>query len=397
MKMDLAIFSGTPIFDTPKSTSNLVQPDKQRFLNYVKEAYNDTSRLSGLDKISTKLENRLAREHGAKYCVAVCNGLWGIVMSIYALRLKGKSEIIMPSLTYRRMADIAAWLKMVPHFCDVDYVTLGVKAEHVESCINDNTALILAPHPIVNLCDIDGLVSLSKEYDIPILFDSVEASFAEHHGKKIGSFGDAECFSMHASKFLNGFEGGYITTNNATLAAQLRIIRNNGINDDTGILENSGMDGKLIELHAAMGLACLDDKDEQIERNKARFLKYKTELITVDGITLIEYSLTEKRSFKNILVRLEKEWPLSREITIEILQAENMVVRPYYFPPLHKKENKFSTIKGHLTNTEMLMDRLLLLPCGEFVTHDDIEVVADYLRYIQRNASGIEKELLISA
>lgn len=393
MKMKLAIFYGKPIFDTPKSTSNLVRPDKHRFLNYIKEIYGDGTRLSGLNKLTGQLEKRLADEHGTNHCIMVCNGLWGIVMSIYALRLKGKSEIIMPSLTYRRMADIAAWLKMTPHFCDVDYDTLGVRAQHVLPCINKNTALILAPHPIVNLCDIDGLIALSEQYNIPILFDSVEASFAEHKGKKIGSFRDAECFSMHASKFLNGFEGGYITTNNEALAHQLRIIRNNGINNDTGLVEGSGIDGKLIELHAAMTLACLDDKNEQIDRNKDRFLKYKTELDGIEGLRLIEYSLSEKRSYKNILVRLEKEWPLSRELTIKILQAENMVVRPYYYPPLHKKENQFPTINGDLTNTEKLMGQLMLLPCGEFVNEKDIETIANYLKYIQQNAISITKKL----
>jgi len=393
MKMNLAIFHGKPIFDTPKSTSNLVQPDKHKFLNYIKEIYSDRTNLSGLNKITIELEKRLAHEHGADDCIMVCNGLWGIVMSIYALRLKGKTEIIMPSLTYRRMADIAAWLKMIPHFCDVDYDTLGVRAEHVLPCINKNTALILAPHPIVNLCDIDGLIALAEQYNIPILFDSVEASFSEHKGKKIGSFRDAECFSMHASKFLNGFEGGYITTNNESIAHQLRVIRNNGINDDTGLVEGSGIDGKLIEIHAAMTLASLDDKNEQIERNKIRFLKYKTELEGIEGLRLMEYSSSEKRSYKNILVRLEKEWPLSRELTIKILQAENMVVRPYYYPPLHAKKNQFPTINGVLTNTEKLMGQLMLLPCGEFVNEKDIEIVANYLKYIQQNATSITKKL----
>ncbi len=391
--MNLAIFSGKPIFDTPKSTSNLVQPDKESFLNYIGEIYDEGSQMSGLNYLTLRLEERLAQEHGANYCVAVCNGLWGIVMSIHALRLSGKSEIVMPSLTYRRMADIAAWLQMVPHFCDVDYDTLAMNASHTRSCINRNTALILAPHPIVNLCDIDGLVALSKEFDIPILFDSVEASFAEHNTKKIGSFGDAECFSMHASKFLNGFEGGYITTNNKQFADKLRIIRNNGINVQSGLVESPGIDGKLIELHAAMTLASLDDKDNQIERNKSRFLKYKEELSGINGLTLMEYSLTEKRSFKNILVRLEKDWPLSRDLTIKILQAENMVVRPYYYPPLHKKENKFPTTHGTLEITEILMDQLMLLPCGEFISLDDIEIVADHLKFISHNADSIKEKL----
>lgn len=387
--MELAIFGGKPAFTVPRSTSNLVQPDKQRFLEYVKEVYDHGSGMSGLDDLTRQLEERLAREHGAKHAVAVCNGLWGIVMSIYALRLQGKTEIIMPSLTYRRMADIAAWLDMVPHFCDVDYDTLGVQAAHVLSCINENTALILAPHPIVNLCDIDGLVALAREKNIPLLFDSVEASFAEHKGRKIGSFGDAECFSMHASKFLNGFEGGYITTNSDDLAQRLRILRNNGFNAETGEQEGTGIDGKLIELHAAMTLACLDDMESQIGRNKKRFLKYRQELDSIGGIRLVEYSLSEKRSYKNIIVRLEKEWPVARELTIQILQAENMVVRPYYYPPLHKKKNQFPTINGQLENTEKLADQIMLLPCGEFVSEEDIEVVAAYLRYIRDNAPSI--------
>lgn len=387
--MELAIFGGKPVFDIPRSTSNLVQPDKQRFMNYVEQVYGQGSGMSGLGDLTLQLEKRLAIEHGAGHCVAVCNGLWGIVMSIYAVRKEGKSEIIMPSLTYRRMADIAAWLKMVPHFCDVDYASLGVRAEHVLPCINENTALILAPHPIVNLCDIEGLTALAEKHNIPLLFDSVEASFAMHNGRKVGSFGAAECFSMHASKFLNGFEGGYITTNDGDLAHRLRIIRNNGIDNETGLLEGLGIDGKLIELHAAMTLACLDDKEEQIERNKARFLKYKTELAGIRGISLVEYSLEEPRSFKNILVRLEKDWPVSRELTIRILQAENMVVRPYYYPALHKKKNAFPTINGQLDNTERMADELMLLPCGEFVSLEDIEVVADYLRYIRDNSESI--------
>jgi len=142
-----------------------------------------------------------------------------------------------------------------------------------------------------------------------------------------------------------------------------------------------------------MTLACLDDKNEQIERNKARFLKYKSELAGIDGIELMEYSMIEKRSYKNILVRLKKEWPISRELTLKILQAENMVVRPYYYPPLHKKENQYPTINGILANTEKLMEQLMLLPCGEFVSLQDIESIAGYLKYIQQNASSITKEV----
>ena len=104
------------------------------------------------------------------------------------------------------MADIAAWLNLTPHFCDVDQETAAMSVASAEKCINRNTSILLVPHPIVNLVDIEGMLWLGKKYNIPVLFDSVEAVYAEYKGKPIGSWG-TEVFSVHASKFLNGFEG----------------------------------------------------------------------------------------------------------------------------------------------------------------------------------------------
>jgi dTDP-4-amino-4,6-dideoxygalactose transaminase len=389
---DLAIFGGASAFQRPRSTSNLIKPNKQSFLQYMKNAYLSGQIGSNADVVS-KFEIELASLHGAKYCIAVSNGLWGLVLTINELSLKGRNEIIMPSLTYRRMADIAAWLKMTPHFCDVDAETLGITPSMAEPCINENTALILAPHPIVNLCDVDGMIKLGEKYKIPVLFDSVEATYAIYKGKPIGSFGDAECFSVHASKFLNGFEGGYITTNRKDLADRLRAARNYGFDAD-GSLITIGINGGLISMHAAMTLACLEDLEKQIARNRQCFLTYKELLSSVKGIELVEYSFQERRSFKNILVRLNKHWPLTREETLLILQRENMVVRPYYYPPLHMKKTTYPVIVGNMTNTEKLMKNYMLLPCGEFVNTEDVGIIVNYLKYIEENAQLIKENLM---
>ena len=391
MELKLAFFGNSPAFAKPRSTSNLIKPDMDTFLSYIKPFYDDGN-LAEDNLLIQNLENRLAILHGAKYCVAVCNGLWGLVLAINELKLKNKTEIIMPSLTYRRMADIAAWLKMIPHFCDVEIKTFGISAGSVERCINENTALILAPHPIVNLCDIEGLLRVSEKYKIPILFDSVEASYACLKRKPIGSFGDAEVFSVHASKFLNGFEGGYITTNNPDLARRIKAARNFGI-DSNQELVTLGINGKMISPHAAMTMACLDLLDNQIEKNKVRFYKYKALLENVKGIELIGYNEVERRSFKNILVKLNKYWPYSRELTLNILQKENMVVRPYYYPPLHKKETSYPTVIGEIENTELLMNDFMLLPCGEFVSLYDIEIIVEYLIYLENNAVSVSATL----
>lgn len=389
---ELAIFGGKPLFQNIRSTSNLVQPDADRFFYYARQSY-DAGWLTNNGPMVRLLEQRLAELHGTEFCIATCNGLWALVLCVYSLALKGKKEVIMPSFTYRRLADIAAWLKMVPYFCDVNEISLGIDVESAERAINDNTALILAAHPIVNLCNIDGFVNLSQKYGIPLMFDAVEAAYASHGNKMVGSFGQAECFSMHASKFLNGFEAGYITTNNESLAKKLQKMRAFGFYGPDQV-EEFGLNAKLNEFHAAMALAAMDDLSDQVERNLERFKVYREQLDGVKGIELVEYDETEKRTFKNILIRLTNDWPLSRSQTLEILHAENLLARPYYSPPLHDKKTDYPTLTGEMTNTDVLKHQFLLLPSGEFLDTHDIRKITDFLRVLSRKGEEIVSKLV---
>ena len=202
---DLAIFGGSPVFSKIRSTSNLFKPDQDNFFKYAKVIF-ESRRLTNNGELVQQMEQRLTELHQVKHCVAVCNGLWALIMTLKCIAILGKTEVIMPSLTYRRMADITAWLNLTPHFCDVDINTLGMKPEIVEPLINENTAAIICAHPMVHLSDINGMLALAEKHSLPIIFDSVEAAYASYSGKMIGSFGNAEIYSMHASKFLNGFE-----------------------------------------------------------------------------------------------------------------------------------------------------------------------------------------------
>ena len=116
---DLAIFGGARLFATPKPTSNLLQPDFEEFLNYSKLFF-EQKQYANNGPCLRLLEESLAEFHHAKFCIAFCSGFWALVLAINAIALKGKTEIIIPSLTYRRLADIAAWVNLKPHFCEVD-------------------------------------------------------------------------------------------------------------------------------------------------------------------------------------------------------------------------------------------------------------------------------------
>jgi len=380
------------MFSTPKPTSNLVRPDFDKFLDYSKIFF-DRHQYTDDGVMVNQLEQRLAAFHQTTFCVAFCSGFWTLALGITALARPGKSEIVMPSFTYRRMADIAAWTRLKPHFCDVEEDTLANSAATVRPCINDNTALILGVHPIVKFCDIDGMVDLAREKNIPLLFDSVESVYESYAGRRIGSFGAAEIFSLGASKLVNGFEGGYLTTNDAQLAERLSRLRNFGFDRQGHIAVHGGLNAKLNEMHAAMALAGLDDLEDQVERNRERYLTYKRLLAPLKGIRLYEFDESQKPGYKNIVIETLEDWPLSRADTVSILNAEMVLARAYYTPPLHRKRIAYPHVPAELPVTDRLAERFILPPCGHLVSNADIADIVELMSFIAANASAVKAHL----
>lgn len=356
-------------FPRPLSASNLVAPDRAAFMSYARAAHEGAP-------VVAWLEARLATFHGAPFCVALCSGFWALVLAIHALALPGRTDVLMPSLTYRRMADVAAWARRRPRFCDVEPETLACSAATMRAALAPEVGLLLAVHPIVGECDVPGIEALAAEQSLPLLFDSVEAVWERTPAGRTGPGGNAECFSLHASKLLNGCEGGYVTTRDHALAARLAALR-----DGT---EADGMDARLNAFHAAMALAALDDVGDQVDRNRARYELYRRMLPSVPGLRLLSYDADGATSFKTVVVEVLPSFPLSRGELVERLNAANVLARPYYHPPLHAKPMAYPYVPATLPRTDALAGRFMLLPCGHHVGHADIEAVVALLAGLGR-------------
>ena len=385
------LLAGGVAFPRPKSIGSLAQPAFDRFMAYSR-AFFDEHRYTNEGPANRLLEGRLAEFHHTTRCVTFSSAFWGLALAMRCLALPGRSEVVMPSLTYRRMGEIAALAGLIPRFCDVDRVTLGQTAETVAPCLNGDTALIVGVHPTVNCCDAPGLEKLSERTGIPLLFDSVESTYETCSGRKVGCFGRAEGFSLHASKLINGFEGGYITTDDDELADRLRYMRGFGFAAEDTVVE-FGINAKLNEIHAAMALASLDELEDLVRRNRARYEAYRRGLATVRGVSVREFDERERCSFKNVLVELDDAWPLTRGQTIEILHAEGALARPYYSPALHTKKTGFEKRFGALPATDYLAERFMLLPCGEQMEEEDVLVVVRLLALVAENAEAIDSRL----
>ncbi len=377
---DLALAGGSALFDVPRSASSLAAPDIERFLAHSRRFF-DARRYTNTGPVAGELERRLAEFHEVEHCVTFASGFWALVLALRALALPGRREVVLPSLTYRRMADVAQWASLVPRFCDVDPATLAIDASTVEPCLGPDTAVVLAVHPIVNCCAVDEVEELARSRRLPLLVDGVESCYETFHGRKVGSFGNAEVFSLHASKLINGFEGGYLTTDDGDLATQLSLQRGFGFNGHDNVV-HFGLNAKLNEVHAAMALANLDELEEQVADHRRRYHAYRRALAGVPGVRHLACDETERTSCKNIVVELLDEWPLARSLTLEVLQAEGILARAYYAPALHQKPTAYRTIAGHLPNTEHLAERFVLLPSGSRVTEADIVAIAGLLRFL---------------
>lgn len=383
---ELALFGGSKWFAVPKSTSNLVAPDFGRFLDYSGPIFEAAGQPPG--GVTARFEARLAAFHETQHCIAFCSGFWALATAIVALARPGRREVIIPSLTYRRMADVIAWTGLLPRFCEVDADTLAVSAQTAAPAINDDTALLLAVHPIVNCCNAQALADLADEAGLPLLFDGVESVYercvdARGLSRKVGAFGHAECFSLHASKLINGFEGGYVTTNDGALAGRLASLR------DGASLDFGAIDARLTDVHAAMALANLDELDAQVVRNRARYERYREKLAGIAGVRLLAFDESQPTSYKNIVIELKSDWPLTRSLTLDILNADNVLARAYYAPALHSKPMAYPHVPADLPITDRLAERFMLLPCGEFVSLGDIDEMCELLAFMHAQADAI--------
>ena len=213
----------------------------------------------------------------------------------------------------------------------------------------------------------------------------------------IGNFGDAEVLSFHATKFFNTFEGGAITTNDDDLAARIRLMQNFGFAGYDDVIY-VGTNGKMSEISAAMGLTNLKSLEEFVEINRRNYHKYRQELDSIPGLSLICYDEDEKRNFQYMAVEVDARLTgISRDALLQTLHAENVLARRYFWPGCHRMEpyrSYFPNAGLMLPQTEALAERILVLPTGSTVSVEDMETVCGILRAAIAHAVEINQRIV---
>ena len=353
----------------------------------------DTKWLSNMGPYEREFERRLAEMLGVKHCIAMCNATVALEIAIRALGMTG--EVIVPSFTFIATAHALQWQQIAPVFCDIDPLTHNIDARRIEELITPRTTGIIGVHIWGRACDITALSEIAERHNLKLLFDAAHALGCSYQGQMIGGFGDAEVFSFHATKFFNTFEGGAVTTNNDELAAQIRLMKNFGFAGYDEVIY-IGTNGKMSEISAIMGLTSLESVDEFIQTNRQNYEHYRKGLAGVNAVRLLDFGEKEKYNYQYLVTEISEQAGLSRDEIVQVLHAENIIARRYFYPGCHRMEpyRSYHPQAGLLLpQTEQLTARVMTLPTGTAVGPEEISKICEVIKRVIACGPEIHKRL----
>jgi dTDP-4-amino-4,6-dideoxygalactose transaminase len=322
----------------------------------------------------------------------VSNGTSGLMIIAGALRLTG--EVVMPSFTFVGTAHSMRWVGLTPSFCDIRRETHALDHERVEDVITARTSAILGVHVWGKPCEITALEAIAARHGLPLLLDAAPAFGSSYRGRPIGGFGKAEVVSFHPTKVLNTFEGGAILTDDDELAERARLMIQFGFEADDVVVE-LGINAKMSEASAAMGLASLEVVDDFIAVNRGHHERYLANLAGLPGLSLVPYPEDDRSNYQYVVLEIDTALsPISRDDLQHVLQAENILARRYFYPGCHRMEpyrTEQPEAGASLPETNALAEQVIQLPTGTALSGEDVDRVCEIVRLAFEHGEEISR------
>lgn len=316
-----------------------------------------------------QFERELCARLGIGCFVAVSNGTIAIQMAIKALAIKG--EIITTPFTWVATVSAIQWEGCRPVFCDIDPETLNMDPTLIESHITAETRAIMPVHVFGNPCDIDAIQAIARKHGLTVIYDAAHAIGSVFRERSLLECGDISATSLHATKLLNTAEGGGCVTGDPALAEKLRRIRFFGHDHAKNVVEG-GFNGKMTEIHAALGLANLKYHEAVLADRKHKYSVYRDVLKTADCLSFQILKHGEP-NYSYFPVIFPSEEALLR--VQEHFAGLNIFPRRYFYPSV----NTYTHIVDYQPApvSEAVSRRILCLPLYRELPENDVIMIAE--------------------
>lgn len=361
-----------PIFVTRSS-----MPDFHEYISEIEELW-DSHHLTNMGPKHKKLQEELQNYLGVEHVELLTNGHMALELTLQAMNLQG--EVITTPFTFASTTHAIVRNGLKPVFCDIDPMTYTIDTEKLEKLISDKTCAIMPVHVYGNICNVEEIERIAHKYELKVIYDAAHA-FGELYKKKgIGSFGDASCFSFHATKVFNSIEGGGVCFRDERLGNALYELKNFGIHGPEEV-SAVGANAKMNEFCAAMGLCNLRHVEEEIAKRKVVVERYREHLEGIEGIQLNEIQKDVLPNYAYFPVIFEEKlFGASRTEVFDKLAESGINARKYFYP----LTNTFSCFhKGydvHETPVALhISKRVLTLPLYADLGLEDVDTICSII------------------
>ena len=346
-------------------------PELQEYINEIKSIW-DTHWLTNMGVKHQELQKNLIDYMGVEQIELLTNGHMALELSMQAFNLEG--EVITTPFTFASTTHVIVRNGLKPVFCDIDPITFTMDPSKIEKLITDKTSAIVPVHVYGNICNIEEIDRIAKKYGLKVIYDAAHTFGETYKGKGIGTFGDASCFSFHATKVFNTIEGGCVCYHDEEFGRALYKLKNFGIRNEE-IVDGVGANAKMNEFCAAMGLCNLRHVDEEIAKRKTVVERYREHLENVEGIQLspIQENVESNYAYFPVIFD-EKVFGASRNEVMDKLAENGIGARKYFYP----LTNSFECFHGEFDVNETpiarhLSLRVLTLPLYADLSVEDVD------------------------
>ncbi len=318
-------------FEKPVYVTSPILPDLGKFNDMLRAIW-ASKWLTNHGNMHAELEKRLESVLKVKNVSIFNNGTIALLTALKVLDLPPGSEVITTPFTFPATPHCITWNHLKPVFCDISAESMTIDADMIERHVNSQTSAILGVHVYGIPCDTEKIEMIAKRHNLKVVYDAAHCFTTEINGAGIGTCGDMSMFSFHATKLFHTVEGGCLTYDNSEYREKLYFLRNFGIKNEDEVVD-IGINGKMNELQACIGLLNLEIFEEEKRKRIAIRSTYVEQLQTVSGIRIVHVPEGVTDSMGYFVIRIHEDtFGLSRDAVYQKLKEYNVFSRKYFYP-----------------------------------------------------------------
>jgi dTDP-4-amino-4,6-dideoxygalactose transaminase len=365
-----------PIYVTQPSL-----PPLEEFIPYLEQIW-ASKKVTNNGPFHQQLEAALCDYLGVPYISLFSNATIALITALKALDIQG--EVITTPYSFVATAHSLMWNGIKPVFVDIDPVTLNLDPTKIEAAITPRTTAIMPVHVYGHPCNVDAIDAIAKKHSLKVIYDAAHAFGVQCHCGSALNHGDLSVLSFHATKVFNTFEGGAIVCQDAETKRYIDQLKNFGFTSETTVVQ-TGINGKMNEFNAALGLLQLKHINVAIEKRRAIDTAYRDELKDTPGIRCHKAPSDNAGNYGYFPIFVEDNYPLTRDELYETLKANGINGRRYFYPlitefPMYKRMQ--NSVFADLTISKNAAAKVICLPIYPALDRKHLNLITSTIRSV---------------